>query len=179
MADLDPETLLFELTLKERALKSEWADGLNRPVVLEGGYLWGEGLLARVPLAMGLHGGAFFSPTGKVEVFLSGDFKEAVNTVFQALGLKPHYVSRPGLGFTYPRVVSMLVNEAHLALEDGLAEPASIDAAMKSGVNHPLGPFEWKDKIGAGLIVKLLDELRSVTGDARYRVSPKLRREAL
>jgi len=57
------------------------------------------------------------------------------------------------------RVVSCLVNEASFAVEEGVAEPDDVDVAMKLGLNHARGPFEWRDELGASRVVATLDTL--------------------
>jgi len=77
------------------------------------------------------------------------------------------------------RVVSCLANEASFAVEEGVAEPGDVDTAMKLGLNHPKGPFEWRDELGAGRIVATLDTLAARAGSereaARYLVAGSLR----
>ena len=72
------------------------------------------------------------------------------------------------------RVVSQLVNEAAYAAGEGVAEPVDIDAAMRLGLNHPRGPFEWAAELGATRIVTTLDSLRELQG-RRYEAAPLLR----
>jgi 3-hydroxybutyryl-CoA dehydrogenase len=73
------------------------------------------------------------------------------------------------------RVVAQLANEASFAADEGVAAPGDIDAAMRLGLNHPRGPFEWIEELGAGRLVAVLDELRARTGDDRYDVAARLR----
>ena len=77
------------------------------------------------------------------------------------------------------RVVSCLVNEASFAVEEEVAEEADIDTAMKLGLNHPRGPFEWRDELGADRVVATLDTLAenapSKRESQRYRVADSLR----
>ena len=77
------------------------------------------------------------------------------------------------------RVVSCLVNEASFAVEEGVAEPADVDTAMKLGLNHPRGPFEWRDELGAPRIVATLDALAENAASEReaqrYGVAGSLR----
>ena len=77
------------------------------------------------------------------------------------------------------RVVSCLVNEASFAVEEGVAEPDDVDTAMKLGLNHPRGPFEWREELGAGRIVATLDTLakfaESEREAERYLVADSLR----
>ena len=72
------------------------------------------------------------------------------------------------------RVVSALVNEASFAAGEGVATPDDIDTAMKLGLNHPRGPFEWKRELGSERVVAILAGLRQATGDERYDVAPGL-----
>jgi 3-hydroxybutyryl-CoA dehydrogenase len=63
------------------------------------------------------------------------------------------------IGFITPRVVSMIINEAFIALKEGVSTKEEIDTAMKLGTNYPYGPFEWAEKIGIGKIGNLLKKL--------------------
>ena len=73
------------------------------------------------------------------------------------------------------RVISCIVNEAFLALSEGVATAADIDRAMKLGANYPRGPFEWADEIGIKRILDTLDSLRKTQGDA-YLAAPSLKK---
>jgi 3-hydroxybutyryl-CoA dehydrogenase len=73
------------------------------------------------------------------------------------------------------RVVCQLANEAAFAAGEGVATPDDIDAAMRLGLNHPRGPFEWVHELGAGHVVATLERLRSTHDDERYEVAPLLR----
>ena len=73
------------------------------------------------------------------------------------------------------RIVAQLVNEASFAVEEGVASPADIDTAMRLGLNHPKGPFEWLAQVGADRVVATLDELAGLLGGERYRVAATLR----
>ena len=75
------------------------------------------------------------------------------------------------------RVISCIVNEAFLALSEGVATAEDIDRAMKLGANYPKGPFEWVEEIGASSVLKTLDSLRAAYGDA-YLAAPALRERA-
>jgi 3-hydroxybutyryl-CoA dehydrogenase len=75
------------------------------------------------------------------------------------------------------RVISCIVNEAFLALSEGVATAEDIDRAMKLGANYPKGPFEWVEEIGARSVVETLDSLRVAYGDA-YLAAPALRESA-
>lgn len=75
------------------------------------------------------------------------------------------------------RVISCIVNEAFLALSEGVATTEDIDEAMKLGANYPKGPFEWAEEIGAPGILQTLDALRATYGEA-YLAAPSLRERA-
>ncbi len=76
------------------------------------------------------------------------------------------------------RTVAMLVNEASDAVHQGVCTPEGADLAMKLGVNHPAGPFEFLARWDAAAIDALLDQLDGHYRGERYRVSPGLRERA-
>jgi 3-hydroxybutyryl-CoA dehydrogenase len=82
-------------------------------------------------------------------------------------------------GLLVARTVAMLVNEAADMVSRGVASAADVDAAMRHGVNYPLGPLEWGDRLGAAYVVQVLDNLAALYADGRYRAVPWLRRRAL
>jgi 3-hydroxybutyryl-CoA dehydrogenase len=53
----------------------------------------------------------------------------------------------------------MMINEAFIALNEGVSTKEEIDIAMKLGTNYPYGPFEWSEKIGVEKIKSLLEKL--------------------
>jgi 3-hydroxybutyryl-CoA dehydrogenase len=79
-------------------------------------------------------------------------------------------------GFITARVVSMIINEAYFALEEGVSTKEEIDVAMKLGTAYPFGPFEWAQKIGKSQLVRLLSHLKKDAG--RYQPAPLLVKEA-
>jgi 3-hydroxybutyryl-CoA dehydrogenase len=93
----------------------------------------------------------------------------------QFLGWKPVEVAdTPGL--VVARTITMLVNEAADAVQQGVCTPQGADAAMKLGVNYPHGPFEWLERWGRARIVAVVEALDDCYRGERYRVSPFLRR---
>jgi 3-hydroxybutyryl-CoA dehydrogenase len=82
-------------------------------------------------------------------------------------------------GLVVARTVAMLVNEAVDLVARGVAAPSDVDRAMRLGVNYPLGPLEWGDRIGGPAVVAILDRLHAAYPTGRYRVSPRLRRAVL
>ncbi|WP_372654368.1 3-hydroxyacyl-CoA dehydrogenase family protein [Halobacteriovorax sp.] len=149
------------------------------PIVSDLTTYWGELFIEKVSGLRGAVSFNFPSPTNCYEYYaIDKTTNDGLEDFFKMLGVEGLRVDCPGIGFTYPRVISMIINEAYFALEDRMAKPKDIDTAMKFGVNYPLGPFEWAKKIGHRNILCLLEELYKVTGDPRYRPSQKLRLEA-
>ncbi|MEO8723067.1 MAG: 3-hydroxyacyl-CoA dehydrogenase [Sphingobium sp.] len=85
-----------------------------------------------------------------------------------------HLSDWPGL--VAMRTVAMLANEAYEAVLHGVSDEAGVDAAMRFGVNYPLGPIEWAQTIGLERIAAVIDAIFRITHDPRYRVSLGLRR---
>jgi 3-hydroxybutyryl-CoA dehydrogenase len=79
-------------------------------------------------------------------------------------------------GFISARVVSMIINEAYFALEDGVSTRNEIDTAMKLGTNYPYGPFEWSELIGPARVNELL--LKMAESNSRYTPAALLQKEA-
>lgn len=79
-------------------------------------------------------------------------------------------------GFVAPRVISMIINEAYVALEENVSTKQEIDTAMKSGTNYPYGPFEWAEKIGLKNVYALLQKLSQRY--KRFQPASLLKKEA-
>jgi 3-hydroxybutyryl-CoA dehydrogenase len=79
-------------------------------------------------------------------------------------------------GFVSNRVLMPLVNEAAYAVMEGVATPEAVDAVMKMGMNHPMGPLELADFIGLDVCLNILEVLQSGFGDPKYRACPLLRK---
>ncbi len=79
-------------------------------------------------------------------------------------------------GMVVMRTVCMLINEAAETISHGVCDAEDLDAAMKLGVNYPLGPLEWADQIGARWVLRVLDNLTKCYAEDRYRASSLLRR---
>jgi len=79
-------------------------------------------------------------------------------------------------GFVTNRVLMPLINEAAFAVMEGVATAESVDAVMKMGMNHPMGPLELADFVGLDVCVDVLDVLYRGFGDPKYRACPLLRK---
>ncbi|MGV3503033.1 MAG: 3-hydroxyacyl-CoA dehydrogenase family protein [Adhaeribacter sp.] len=83
------------------------------------------------------------------------------------------------VGLVTPRVLSMVINEAYYACQEGTATEADVDLAMKLGTHYPFGPFEWADKIGIGQVYQVLEAVYEDTRDERYKICPALKKAYL
>jgi 3-hydroxybutyryl-CoA dehydrogenase len=101
---------------------------------------------------------------------------EAVG-LFQAAGLAVSPLDDIA-GLAVMRTVAMLANEAADAVLQGVATPEDVDVAMRKGVNYPLGPLAWADRLGAAALIEVIRNLGQHYGEDRYRVSPLLARKA-
>jgi 3-hydroxybutyryl-CoA dehydrogenase len=79
-------------------------------------------------------------------------------------------------GFVSNRVLLPMINEAAFAVMEGVATAEAVDAIMKLGMNHPMGPLELADFIGLDTCVHILDVLHEGFGDSKYRACPLLRK---
>lgn len=69
-----------------------------------------------------------------------------------------------------------MINEAAFIKMEGVSDIAGIDAAMKLGANHPMGPLELGDFIGLDICLAIMDVLYKETGDSKYRACPLIRK---
>tara|TARA_B100001175_G_scaffold317361_1_gene333963 strand:+ start:7654 stop:8502 length:849 start_codon:yes stop_codon:yes gene_type:complete len=77
-------------------------------------------------------------------------------------------------GFISNRILCPMLNEAILALQEGVAEPEAIDGIMKLGMNHPIGPLALADLIGLDTVLHIMNVLHEGLGDDKYSPAPLL-----
>ncbi len=105
-------------------------------------------------------------------------YRDAAHALLVADGT-PVAVIQDSPGFISQRVIASIVNIGCDIAQQGIATPNDIDRAVALGLGYPLGPLAMGDRVGAGQVVRILDELFNFYRDPRYRPSPWLKRRAL
>jgi len=71
-------------------------------------------------------------------------------------------------GFISNRILMPLINEAVLALQEGVAGISEIDTIMKLGMAHPMGPLQLADFIGLDTCYSIMHVLHMGFGNQKY-----------
>ena len=79
-------------------------------------------------------------------------------------------------GFISNRILCPMINEAIFTLQEGIGTPEAIDAVMKLGMNHPMGPLTLADMIGLDVVLFVLEVMQRDLGEDKYRPAPLLRK---
>ena len=127
---------------------------------------------------IGMH---FFNPVPLMKLVeiiramqTSNETYEAIESLTRALGKEPVSV-KDSPGFVVNRMLVPMINEAAFILYEGLANREEIDAAMKLGANHPIGPLALADMIGIDVCLYVMNVLLEEFGDSKFRPCPLLK----
>ena len=181
-AEFAVEAVPEQIALKVQVLKA--ADAVLRPEVILATNTSSISIsklaseTSRPGKFIGMH---FFNPVpvmALVEVIrgraTSDETFQTTMLLCEKLGKKPVGVN-DAPGFVSNRVLMPMINEAALAVMEGVATPEAVDAVMKLGMNHPMGPLELADLIGLDVCVDIMDVLHRGLGDAKYAACQLLR----
>jgi len=126
---------------------------------------------------MGMH---FMNPAPAMELvelirgIATGDATfNAVKEVALRCGKTPA-TSEDFPAFIVNRMLMPMVNEAIYTLYEGVGNVEAIDAAMRLGAHHPMGPLELADFIGLDTCLSLMQVLYDGLADSKYRPCPLL-----
>ena len=139
---------------------TEIGAGLKRPMI--GMHFFNPApVMKLVEVIAGLH-----TPT---------EIVEKIKKISEDIGKVPVQVEEAP-GFVVNRILVPMINEAIGIYAEGVASVEGIDAAMKLGANHPIGPLALGDLIGLDVCLAIMDVLYHETGDSKYRAHTLLRK---
>ncbi len=127
---------------------------------------------------IGMH---FFNPVpmmALVEIIRGLQTSDATHAAVQALALKlgkSPITVKNAPGFVVNRILVPMINEAFFVLAEGLASAEDIDAGMKLGCNHPIGPLALADMIGLDVCLAVMNVYFAEFNDSKYRPCPLLK----
>jgi 3-hydroxybutyryl-CoA dehydrogenase len=101
--------------------------------------------------------------------------QETIDTMVEfvkSIDRVPAIVNKEIYGFIVNRIFSAITKEACYMYDQGVASFEDIDAAVKFGLSHPMGPFELLDLTGIDLEYDVLTEKYRMTGDLADKPSP-------
>ena len=181
LSDLADCDLVIEAATENMPLKLELFEKINKVTRPETIIASNTSSLSLTKLAsvinrpdkvIGMH---FFNPVPimlLVEIIralqTSDDTFTRVDQLTRELGKTPVSV-KDSPGFVVNRMLVPMINEAVFILYEGIASADEIDAAMKLGAGHPMGPLALADMIGIDVCLYVMNILLEEFGDSKFR----------
>ena len=185
LADCD---LVIEAITESLELKRAMWKELTTIVKAEGLFATNTSTLAVIDQAavtdrpdrfLGLH---YFSPAQVmklvevVRAITTSDETFLMGRTFAESQGKIAIPTRDSTGFIVNRLLIPYILDGIRGYEEGIGTMDEIDAAMKAGANHPMGPLELADFIGLDIMGAAANALHAEFQDKRFAQPPTLRR---
>lgn len=128
---------------------------------------------------VGLH---FFSPVQRMALV---EVVRAITTSDETMAAAEQWVTgikkqpiptRDTAGFVVNRLLVPYMADAIRALEEGVGTADQIDAAMKAGAGHPVGPLMLNDLVGLDTLLKTCENMYDELRNERFAPPPTLRK---
>ena len=97
----------------------------------------------------------------------SASVTETIVKLTESIGKIPCVV-KDFPGFIANRILMPMINEAIIALSQGVSDATTIDQIMKLGMAHPMGPLQLADYIGLDVCKNILDIMKDGFDDIKY-----------
>jgi 3-hydroxybutyryl-CoA dehydrogenase len=105
--------------------------------------------------------------------YTSQEVTDSIVTLTKAINKIPCVV-KDFPGFIANRILMPMINEAIIALSEGVSDAATIDQIMKLGMAHPMGPLQLADYIGLDVCKNILDIMKAGFDNSKYAPAPLL-----
>ena len=186
LGDLAEADLVIEAVVEDIDIKLEMFKELDNSVKPEAILASTTSSLPVVDLAVatsrpervvGLH---FFTPAPVMKlvevvrtVTTGADIEKRCTAWVRSIGQRP-VRCRDRAGFIVNFMLFPYLNDAVRMHEEGYGIPSDIDAAMKLGCGHPMGPFELMDIVGLDVTYAILEQLHDEFRERRLAPAPLL-----